>query len=311
MDAGNDMGTFIRNPVNWNGSIVVAKQHSSVLVAMGLDGNFNLPTFNRLATVDRSPWLLKNLSKRHDCRRELQKLLEQEDNAIRHFTFHTIHPTVMCGTQQDKSITLGEILRARYDNQLGPLEASLATKIAVEVLTTLKYLHHDMGVVHGDMNVFNIQLKIRSREVTVCGFGNHTVKPSNGVTSENIPIGLWSAPEVLRDAANISSKADIFSYGLVVYSMLACIPPHTFPGILDTTVPDTAELRECYAQFQREKVGVCTMERKSRARVVFRRKKRSYASMSTAPYPQQPDFVYYVPKKENGTQDDLTSESSD
>lgn len=37
---------------------------------------------------------------------------------------------------------------------------------------------------------------------------------------------LWSAPEIIDQMEVIDSKADIFSFGLIIYETLALVPPH-------------------------------------------------------------------------------------
>lgn len=69
------------------------------------------------------------------------------------------------------------------------------------------------------------------------GFVDLQRKPN----AEYIGTPLWSAPEALIDdnEANVSSKADIFSFGLVIYECIALIPPHSW-ALSETGADDSS-----------------------------------------------------------------------
>lgn len=122
----------------------------------------------------------------------------------------------------------------------------------------LHYLHTEAKLLHGDIKSYNILIKNSFETCKLCDFGVSLPIDSDGFldlakkpNSKYIGLfyckiynkcninnflgtDLWSAPEVLLDdnERNISSKADIFSFGLVIYECIALVPPHTL-GIND------------------------------------------------------------------------------
>uniref|UniRef100_A0A182M5W9 Protein kinase domain-containing protein n=1 Tax=Anopheles culicifacies TaxID=139723 RepID=A0A182M5W9_9DIPT len=306
MNDRNKEVAFIRNPINSNGPICLVKRHSKTLAMANLLGTFKIFTYERSSTNAGSPWQLKNLSKRaSDCHRAYNEQMTQEAKHLRNLQAPNIPSVMVLGTfdhelhkTQLSTITLADKLSQRYNLVMGPMKVQVATKVVVAVLETLDYLHEKCGMIHGDISSFNIQIEENYKSIKVCGFGKHSMKLSSDgwkdFSSDNVTVGLWSAPEVLRHATNVSPKSDIFSLGLVVYEMLACMPPHTFPGIQDSSILEAVELRDCHLQYKREKVGVRTMVRRHQPTVMPKRKQKPYARMSTAPFvPRSPKIVYY------------------
>lgn len=106
-----------------------------------------------------------------------------------------------------------------------------------DILKALDYLHTEAKVLHGDIKSFNILVKNGFSICKLCDFGvslplndagfvDLTQKPN----AEYIGTPLWCAPEALIDdnEEHISNKADIFSFGLVIYECIALIPPHSW-----------------------------------------------------------------------------------
>lgn len=66
-------------------------------------------------------------------------------------------------------------------------------------------------------------------DVKLCDFGLSVKVDKNGKVLDEYTGGTecWSAPEVLgKSEDEVTTKADIFSFGLVIYEMLALQPPH-------------------------------------------------------------------------------------
>ncbi|EDW25458.1 GL26415 [Drosophila persimilis] len=130
--------------------------------------------------------------------------------------------------------SLGSILDERHEGKLGPLPAKYTTKVITDVARALDFLHTDARVLHGDLKSFNVLINGEFENCKLCDFGvalpldEHgqvQLRRSGSLFYEGT--GLWAAPEVITQSEILDNKADIFSFGLVIYETLALVPPHT------------------------------------------------------------------------------------
>ncbi|XP_034666813.1 lymphokine-activated killer T-cell-originated protein kinase-like [Drosophila subobscura] len=130
----------------------------------------------------------------------------------------------MCGS------SLGSVLDERREEDLGPLPAKLTKKVITDVARALDFLHTEARVLHGDLKSFNVLINGEFENCKLCDFGVALPLDEHGqVNGSRVYEGsdLWSAPEVIQQSKILNSKADIFSFGLVIYETLALVPPHT------------------------------------------------------------------------------------
>lgn len=151
------------------------------------------------------------------------------------------------------STSLGSILEERHDEDLGPLPAKHTFKMIMDIAQALDFLHTEARLLHGDLKSFNVLVKGEFKICKLCDFGVTMPLDENGeinfhknpqleyvgkcltsihddgtVLMMMMSAGttLWSAPEVIDQMEVIDSKADIFSFGLIIYETLALVPPH-------------------------------------------------------------------------------------
>lgn len=106
-------------------------------------------------------------------------------------------------------------------------------KVGLDVSAALDYLHNKAQLMHCDIKSYNILIKGDFETCKLCDFG--VALPVNkdgtldvvkaGKNTEYIGTPLWSAPEVSVYPQKITTKADIYSFGLVFWEMLALMPP--------------------------------------------------------------------------------------
>ena len=121
----------------------------------------------------------------------------------------------------------GESLRTLVSRQ-GALPLADVRRIACDVLDALVYAH-GRGVVHRDIKPDNVLISGSHAVVTDFGVAKAlSAAADNGsVTGSGIALGTpaYMAPEQVAADPNSDHRADIYSFGSLVYEMLAGRPP--------------------------------------------------------------------------------------
>ncbi|XP_055524524.1 lymphokine-activated killer T-cell-originated protein kinase [Wyeomyia smithii] len=209
---------------------------------------------------NKSPWAIKMLSRRNTPEHaklfghrltEEASILRQLDhpNIVGYRGFDSLEAGQNYIAMEYCNTSLGDLLEQRYDGNLGPLEAPKIQRMALDTLNALHYLHTEALILHGDLKSFNILVKNDFEVCKLCDFGVSLPLNKEGFLdtdkkkdAQYVGTGIWSAPEVLEeDVTLISSKADIFSFGLVIYETITLLPPHTFPGMKDESIASSAD----------------------------------------------------------------------
>ncbi|XP_041451900.1 lymphokine-activated killer T-cell-originated protein kinase-like [Drosophila obscura] len=193
----------------------------------------------------RSPWAVKRIT---------QDALEKKDLVFNKRILHEAeilrklkHPNIVgfCGLVTSAEglntlvleicgSSLGSMLDDRHEEDLGPLPAEYTIKVITDVARALDFLHTEARVLHGDIKSFNVLINGEFENCKLCDFGVALPLDEHGqvhLHKDGSPLyegtDLWSAPEVIKHSKILDSKADIFSFGLVIYETLALVPPHT------------------------------------------------------------------------------------
>lgn len=130
--------------------------------------------------------------------------------------------------------SLGDQIESRVELSLGPLESKKIKKIALDVCKALDYLHNKAYILHGDLKSYNVLIKGDVELCKLCDFGvslpltaDGSIDVKKNPDAKYTGTDLWSAPEVFNDnIEDITTKTDMFSFGLIIYECVALQAPH-------------------------------------------------------------------------------------
>ncbi|MDP2315343.1 MAG: protein kinase [Pseudomonadota bacterium] len=142
----------------------------------------------------------------------------------------------------------------------GPLPPRMAADAIIQICESLQAAH-DAGVIHRDIKPHNILLT-RAGEIRVTDFGIAQVQTEDGdgMTKTGAIMGTWGfmAPEQKTNAKQVDVRADVYSLGATLWSLLrAETPPELFmaeaePGLLDDVPEELAEVIKRACRYRRE-----------------------------------------------------------
>lgn len=148
---------------------------------------------------------------------------------------------------------------ARAMAERGPLPVELAVEFGLELCVALAHAHR-LGIVHRDIKPANLLL-VRApngrERIKVLDFGiskftsDLDVTTPERLTGNAVRLGspLYMSPEQRNFARDVDERADIWSFGITLFEMIAGVvpfdsSPHSSRG--ETEIPSTVPSLSCY-----------------------------------------------------------------
>ncbi|CAI5472887.1 unnamed protein product [Closterium sp. Yama58-4] len=124
--------------------------------------------------------------------------------------------------------TLKQLL-AKQSKKKKRLPLKRALHLALQVAEGLRYLHA-RNIVHRDLKTDNLLLDQKHRVVKIADFGVSRVQPGDHSMKRRTGTFGYMAPEVLKEQP-YDHKADVYSYGIVLWEIVTCGNPFLFEGL--------------------------------------------------------------------------------
>ncbi|XP_015181343.1 PREDICTED: lymphokine-activated killer T-cell-originated protein kinase [Polistes dominula] len=231
---------------------------SPFLQQIGHGTGVDILKFERSPSVGfvKSPWAIKKRNKKFCGGKDYDNRLEFEAKLLKKLN----HPNIVgfraftlsskgdpCLAMEQLDISLGDLIESKVDKGDNIFPAKDILYVAYEMAKGLDYLHNTMHILHGDMKSFNVLVSNDLKKVKLCDFGvsvplTETLELKD-TKFRYVGTECWSAPEVL-ETGPITDKCDIWSYGLILWEMIALSPPHVYydPNELQNNTEDEESL---------------------------------------------------------------------
>jgi len=223
------------------------------LTKLGFGTGVNVYLYERSPKAGKtvSPWAVKKVNKRHE-NTEFAARLEKEANLLRNLR----HPNIIgyrgftksaeTGPKnllmEDGHQSLNDMMEKRKEELDLPFPAENIEKVIKGVCEALHYIHTEKFIMHGDLKSANVLVSQDFSIVKLCDFGVTLQVDTNGgqknEDDQYIGTDAWSPIEAIRKQP-VTTKADIFAFGLVIYEMLALQPPHIDKLGVDDSMDDS------------------------------------------------------------------------
>lgn len=198
---------------------------------------------------------------------DLQKEFAQEVYILRKVRHKNVVQFIGACTKPPSLCIVTEFMSGGsvYDylhKQRGTFKLPTLLKISIDISKGMNYLHQN-NIIHRDLKAANLLLD-EHEVVKVADFGVARVKAQTGVMTAETGTYRWMAPEVIEHKP-YDHKADVFSFGVVLWELLTGKLPYEYltplqaavgvvqkglrPTIPKNTPPKLAELLEkCWQQ---------------------------------------------------------------
>ncbi|XP_042388161.1 serine/threonine-protein kinase STY46-like isoform X1 [Zingiber officinale] len=150
-------------------------------------------------------------------------------NVLRFFGACTRPPTLCIVTE---FMSRGSVYDYLHKHK-GLFKLPTLLRVAIDVSKGMNYLHQN-NIIHRDLKAANL-LMDENEIVKVADFGVARVKAESGVMTAETGTYRWMAPEVIEHKP-YDHKADVFSFGIVLWELLTAKLPYEYLTPLQAAV---------------------------------------------------------------------------
>ncbi|GJQ71547.1 hypothetical protein Trydic_g11255 [Trypoxylus dichotomus] len=214
---------------------------SPFMKRLGYGTGISVYKLNRSPVCSRvqSPWAIKIV--RSTSNKTIRNRLRNEAAILRKLN----HPNIVgfravtndargevCLALEACTSSLGDMIEARNEKELMAFPARTIAIVAYDIAKAFNYLHNTAYILHCDVKSYNILIQEDFKVCKLCDFDialplepDGTVNKEHILNASSLGTAPWMAPEVALDNSP-STKSDIYSYGLVLWEMIALtVPP--------------------------------------------------------------------------------------